>query len=57
MRSVLGGLRRGHAELDQEAAVVGLHPLLGQAPFVVVPERVDHFPLKVRASGLDGADG
>lgn len=28
-RPPLGGLRRGDAELGQEAAVVGLHPLLG----------------------------
>jgi hypothetical protein len=57
VRSPLGGLRRGHAELGQEAAVVGLHPLLSQPPVVVVPERVDHFPLDVLAGGLDGADG
>jgi predicted kinase len=48
---------RGHAELGQEAAVVGLHPLLSQSPVVVVPERVDRFPLDVLAGGLDGADG
>ena len=53
----LGGLHGGHAELGQEAAVVGLHPLLGQSPVVVVPERVDHFPFDVLAGGLDWSDG
>jgi AcrR family transcriptional regulator len=50
-------LRRGHAELGQEAAVVGLHSLLGQSPVVVVPEGVDHFPFDVLAGGLDWSDG
>src|ERR1700722_1376620 len=51
------GLGRGHAELGQEAAVVGLHPLLGQPAVVVVPEDTDHFPLEVLPGGLDRTDG
>ena len=42
---LLGGLRRGHAELGQKAAVVGLHPFLGQPALVVVPEGANQFPL------------
>ncbi len=45
VRCLLGGLRRGHAQLGQEAAVVGLHPFLGQPALVVVPEGTDHLPL------------
>jgi hypothetical protein len=52
-----GGLGCRDAELGQEAAGVGLHPLLGQSPVVVVPERADHLPLEVLLGGLDGADG
>jgi hypothetical protein len=46
-----------HAELGEEAVGVGLHPLLGQALVVVVPERVDHFPFDVLAGGLDRSEG
>jgi hypothetical protein len=52
----LGGLWRRHAELGQEAAVVGLHPFLGQPALVVVPEGTDRFPLEVLPSGLDRTD-
>jgi hypothetical protein len=58
LRHLSGGLGRGHAELGQEAAVVGLHPLLGQPPVVVVvPEDTDHLPLEVLTGGLDWTDG
>src|ERR1700722_4688220 len=57
LRHLSGGLGRGYAELGQEAAVVGLHPLLGQPPVVVVPEDTDHFPLEVLTGGLDWTDG
>jgi hypothetical protein len=49
-------LRHSHAELGQETAVVGLHPLLCQSGVVVVPEGTDHFPLKVLSGGLDWTD-
>src|SRR3984957_3837866 len=57
LRSLRGGLCRLHAELGQEAAVVGLHPFLGQPALVVVPEGTDHFPLEVLPGGLDWTDG
>src|SRR5580704_17695663 len=53
----LARLGRGDSELGQKAAVVGLHPLLGQLPAGVVPEGTDHFPLEVLPSGLDWTDG
>jgi hypothetical protein len=53
----LDGLRKGDTELGQEAAVVGLRPLLGEATVVVVREGTDHFPLDVLPSRLDGTDG
>src|SRR5580700_10769366 len=62
LRHLSGGLYRGYAELGQEAAVVGLHPLLCQAAVVVVPEGTDHFPLEVlpgrpyRTDGRVGKD-
>jgi hypothetical protein len=56
MRSLLRRLCGRHPELGQEASVVGLHPLLGQPPVIVVPEETDHFPLEVLPSGLDCAD-
>jgi hypothetical protein len=55
--SPLAGLRDRDTKLCQEAAVVGLHPLLGQAAFVVVPEGTDHFPLEVLPSRLERTDG
>jgi len=57
LRPLLDRLCRGHAQLGQEAAVVGLHPFLGQPALVVVPKDTDHFPLEVLPSGLDGTDG
>src|SRR5665213_24292 len=48
----LGGLGCGDAELGQEAAVVGLYPLFGESPVLVVSEGADHFPLEVLAGGL-----
>jgi hypothetical protein len=57
VRPALGGLCGGYAELGQEAAVVGLHPLLRQPPVLVVAEGVDHFPRDVLAGGLDRSDG
>src|SRR6476646_2673487 len=62
LRPLSGGLCRGHAQLGQEAAVVGLHPLLCQPALVVVPEGTDHFPLEVltgrpyRTNGRVGKD-
>ena len=49
--------RRGHTELGQEAAVVGLHPFLGQQAVVVIPKESDHFPLEVLPGRLDWTDG
>src|ERR1700689_383959 len=57
LRPLSGGLCRGHAQLGQQAAVVGLHPFLGQPALVVVHEGTDHFPLEVLTGGLDWTDG
>src|SRR5580658_7712669 len=57
VRSLPGGLRRGHAQLGQEAAVVGLHPLLCQPALVVVPEGTDRFPLEVLTGRPYRTDG
>src|ERR1700724_1375795 len=57
LRLLFGVLCRGHAQLGQEAAVVSLHPFLGQPALVVVPEGTDHFPLEVLPGGLDWTDG
>jgi hypothetical protein len=56
VRCVSGGLGGRHAQLGQQAAVVGLHPFLGRPPLVVVPENTDHFPLEVLPGGLDWTD-
>ena len=50
------GFGGGDAEFGQQAAVVGLHPFLGQAPVVVVPEGADHFPFEGLPGGFDWAD-
>jgi hypothetical protein len=55
-RFLKSGLRRGYAKPGQEAAVVSLHPLLGQVPTLVAPERADDFPLEVLAGGLKASD-
>ena len=52
-----GRLGGRHAQLGQEAAVVGLHSFLGQPVLGVVPEGTDHFPLEGLPSGLDWTDG
>ena len=57
LRPLYGGLGGCDSELDQQAAVVGLHPFLDQPALVVVSENTDHFPLEVLAGGLDGTDG
>ena len=57
VRCRLNGFRDGDAEVGEEAAVVGLHPFLGQSPIIVVPEGADDFPFQVLAGGFDGADG
>src|SRR5579859_942223 len=57
LRPLYGGFGGGDSELDQQTAVVGLHPFLGQPALVVVSENTDHFPLEVLAGGLDGTDG
>jgi len=49
--------RAGDAEVGQEAAVVGLDPLLRQPAVVVVPERGDDFPLDLLAGGPDRTAG
>src|ERR1700722_13927533 len=54
---VYGSLGGRDSELDKQAAVVGLHPFLGQPALVVVPEYTDHFPLEVLPGGLDWTDG
>jgi len=52
-----GRLGGRHAQLGQEAVVVGRHPSLGQPAFIAVPEGTDRFPLDVLPSGLDWTDG
>ncbi len=52
-----GRLGGRHGQLGQEAAVVGLHPFLGQPALLVVPEGTDHYPLEGLPSGLDWTDG
>ena len=55
--TLLGALCSVHTQLGQEAAVVGLHPFLGQPTLAVVPEGADHFPIEVLPGGLDWTDG